>query len=537
MKKRMLLPVIFLLTFALGLTSTPAAEEWVLHKRITKPGSYVSAIDFSVSGNQLIVGTWYNDAEYNVQVYNANTFEYLHGKDYRDFGQRDYIQAVASRKGWYEAAIAGQFSKVYLYNTKRNTTLKTFNTSSVVRDLAYRPDGDRLAAAGSNGDVYIFYTDHKNGTRRLLRTLREHNGTAQGVAWSPNGNILASCGADGTVRLWNPNGGVNYAVLRGHTKSVEDVAFSSDGRTLASASLDNTIRIWDVNTQRHLRTINVGNPVHSGLVSELAFHPSRQILAAGGNAGTRVYNPNTGSQIQEVSSSGGVLAFHRQGNFLAAYAGAEVRVYKLITANRLDANKDGKVDINDLIAVARDYGKTGARSTDVNNDKRVDVKDFIEVARAVNPNFAAPAIAQEVTILPFTVQEVQQWIQDAKVQGIDADGIAMLEQLLQAVLQQVNPPKETALFANYPNPFNPETWIPYQLATPAEVTVSIHAADGTLVRTLALGQLPAGVYQDKNRAAYWDGTNEQGEAVASGVYFYTLKAGEFSATNKMLIRK
>ncbi len=106
----------------------------------------------------------------------------------------------------------------------------------------------------------------------------------------------------------------------------------------------------------------------------------------------------------------------------------------------------------------------------------------------------------------------------------------------------VAPAKETetqptALLENYPNPFNPETWIPYQLSEAAEVTVTIHASDGKLVRTLELGQMPAGAYSDKDRAAYWDGQNEQGEPVASGVYFYTLTAGDFKATRKMVIRK
>ena len=98
-------------------------------------------------------------------------------------------------------------------------------------------------------------------------------------------------------------------------------------------------------------------------------------------------------------------------------------------------------------------------------------------------------------------------------------------------------PEKTALLPNYPNPFNPETWIPYQLATPAEVTVAIHAADGRFVRTVAVGYQPAGVYQSKARAAYWDGRNAHGETVASGLYFYTLTAGDFTETQKMLIRK
>ena len=86
--------------------------------------------------------------------------------------------------------------------------------------------------------------------------------------------------------------------------------------------------------------------------------------------------------------------------------------------------------------------------------------------------------------------------------------------------------------ANYPNPFNPETCIPYQLANPADVSVRIYSVDGTLVRTLPLGHKAVGTYQNRSRAAYWDGKNEVGEPVASGIYFYTLTADNFTATRK-----
>ena len=98
-------------------------------------------------------------------------------------------------------------------------------------------------------------------------------------------------------------------------------------------------------------------------------------------------------------------------------------------------------------------------------------------------------------------------------------------------------PKETALLPNYPNPFNPETWIPYQLATHANVTLTIYDIQGRVVRELDLGHQRAGMYHTRSRAAYWDGRNAVGELVASGVFFYTLTVGEFTATRKMLIRK
>lgn len=102
---------------------------------------------------------------------------------------------------------------------------------------------------------------------------------------------------------------------------------------------------------------------------------------------------------------------------------------------------------------------------------------------------------------------------------------------------QVTLPDKNALLPNYPNPFNPETWIPYQLAKSADVTLTIYASNGQAIRQLALGHQAAGTYQSRIRAAYWDGKNQEGEPVASGLYFYTLTAGDFSATRKMLIRK
>ena len=96
---------------------------------------------------------------------------------------------------------------------------------------------------------------------------------------------------------------------------------------------------------------------------------------------------------------------------------------------------------------------------------------------------------------------------------------------------------QTELLANFPNPFNPETWIPYQLSKPADVSLTIYNLRGVVVREIKLGHQAAGMYQTRTRAAYWDGRNVFGEHVASGVYFYTFTAGDFRATRKMMIRK
>ena len=214
----------------------------------------------------------------------------------------------------------------------------------------------------------------------------------------------------------------------------------------------------------------------------------------------------------------------------------------LVVKDRLiwDVNGDGIVSILDMILIAQDFGKAVSHNsrTDVNGDEVITILDLILVAQHLGESTAAaaPSVFTMDSMDGLDIAMIQAWIGQAQVEDDGSiafqQGIAYLQSLLALLI-----PKQTALHANYPNPFNPETWIPYQLAAPAEVTLHIYAVNGRLIRTLALGHQPAGMYQSKNRAAYWNGRNQVGETVASGVYFYTLKAGDFSATKKMLILK
>ena len=223
------------------------------------------------------------------------------------------------------------------------------------------------------------------------------------------------------------------------------------------------------------------------------------------------------------------------------------RHYTIYVPNLLlpsDVNGDGRVDVEDLVLVAASLGGVPTPgvfpNTDVNGDGVVNNEDVALVLAALEPVAAAPLVVGEPSAI-WTTENLQKRIDEGKKltnkAAIYQRGIRVLEQLLATLIEKEATPKETALLPNYPNPFNPETWIPYQLAVPADVSISIYAADGQLIRTLALGHQPIGIYESRSRAAYWDGRNTLGEPVASGVYFYTLTAGEFTATRKMLIRK
>ena len=203
-----------------------------------------------------------------------------------------------------------------------------------------------------------------------------------------------------------------------------------------------------------------------------------------------------------------------------------------------DVNQDGEVDILDLILVAQDLGSGTPANlrTDVNRDGTINIQDLILVAQHMgkSTDSAAPIFTTDnKELIP---EMVQAWIEQAKTENDGSiafqQGIENLQKLLESLI-----PEKTALLANYPNPFNPETWIPYHLSKPADITITIYTTNGTVARTLTLGHQAAGMYQSRSRSVHWDGKNENGEPVSSGIYFYTLTTGDFTATRKMLILK
>ena len=200
-----------------------------------------------------------------------------------------------------------------------------------------------------------------------------------------------------------------------------------------------------------------------------------------------------------------------------------------------DVNGDGVVNIQDLVLVAGRLGQTGQNDADMNGDGVVNIQDLVLVAGALGNTAAAPALQPQL-LAPLTAADVEGWLTQAGQMALTDPaclrGIAVLEQLLAALT-----PKETVLLPNYPNPFNPETWIPYHLSHAADVQITIYDSKGVMVRQFELGHQPAGYYTDRSKAAYWDGCNESGESVASGVYFYQLRAGAYTALRRMVIVK
>ena len=204
--------------------------------------------------------------------------------------------------------------------------------------------------------------------------------------------------------------------------------------------------------------------------------------------------------------------------------------------NPWDVNRDGRTDIVDLVTIARRFGMSWSNLPgDVNADGTINIVDLVTVASHFGETTTVVAGAPQLP-RPNHSDAIARWLREAGRADDGSEdfrrGIDVLERLLAAIT-----PGETRLLPNYPNPFNPETWIPFELDEAAEVTVIVYDALGQMVRRLELGRQDPGVYRTTSRAAYWNGRNEQGEPTSSGAYFAELTAGDFREARRIMLVK
>ncbi len=205
-----------------------------------------------------------------------------------------------------------------------------------------------------------------------------------------------------------------------------------------------------------------------------------------------------------------------------------------------DVNKDGKVDVADLVIVGQNFGKIITTpidpNPDVNGDGVVNVTDVVLVGQHFGEVYGTPAPGDIWSVDPAYLPVLARIYNIMESAGNSDPQFLNTRNLIRRLISSVEVSR-TEVFQNYPNPFNPETWIPFQLSDGSEVEISIYNSAGKRVKVLNLGFRDAGYYISRADSALWDGTDESGEKVASGIYFYTIRAGEYAATRKMLLAK
>ena len=396
----------------------------------------------------------------------------------------------------------------------------------LIRDLTATPFGITVDTVNSKiymtngwGKVQAINLDGSGYAPNLITGLTDPTDIAVSggkVYWITGGNTVHSANVDGT--------GVTQ--IAGGYSTLGSIAVGS-GKVFWTETINES--------DGNIHSANLDGSSVTEVVSLLAA-PYGISVDAGAN---KLYFTNSRGRIMQSNLNGGGIKIVASNlvapGDVAVPSGPATRPPD--TFSRYDVNRDGKVDNTDAALVADALGESPPSdpNLDVNGDGNVNFLDLLLVFDNRDESNAAPvAVASERP--KVSPEEVQHQIDLLLATDNHSATAQFTLAYLQSLLEVVTP-EQTRLLANYPNPFNPETWIPYQLATSSDVQITIYNSAGKEVRTLSLGHQFEGYYTDRSRAAYWDGHNAIGEQVASGVYFYTLITDRMSATRKMLILK
>lgn len=479
------------------------------------PGS-VRSVAFSPDGKKLAAGEWRT-----VHLWDIETQEQIAAIE----GHTSWVRFVAFNPTGKHLASAGglgnQVLRLWEVETQKPLAVLKDHTSSAWF-LDFYPDG-KILVSSNNGEFLIWDVDAQKQIGSLEGWLP--------LALSPNGKILAFRGKNRDIQLWDIDTQKQVAVLEGHTDWVSSFAFSPDGKILASVgkNQDNTIRLWDVEAQKQVATLGE----HEGSFARLTFSADGKTLASAGERGIYLWNIQQRKLIARLTTEEVFrIAFSPNGKFLAS-VGANLQLWDIQQQKQVGQlwGKTQSIafspDGNFLASVHSNYGNWRVRLWDVRAQKQVgtlpeEVGRYGIFAIAFSPDgkWLASSGSDGTTLLWEVNLPAPLTVEPKGKQAITLGGL-----------------KHTMLLQNFPNPFNPETWIPYHLTEGASIAIQIYDAQGTPVRKLDLGQKSAGTYLAREAAAYWDGRNDYGELLSSGLYFYQLRAAEFSATRRMILAK
>ena len=396
------------------------------------------------------------------------------------------------------------------------------------------PMGIAVDTAGSK----LYWT---NSRGRIQSADLDGSGITNVMQNLPSPMDLALAG--GNAYWTQGNGSVRFVNLRGQ-KVVRNVSTGTD--TPGSLVIGGGKVYWTEMTGESGGTVNSANLNGTGATQLASILAAPMGIAVDGsrsklywtNARGRIQSANLdGSGIKNVVSGLGSPGDMVLSNSISAPAATTTTRTTTTASNKYDVNGDGSVNNadSDAITVAIAAGATDAKY-DVNGDGTVNVFDLVEIIANRDPGAAGAPTLFGMKMSAAQIDSLQEQI-DLLIATNDRSPAALRTLIYLQQLLVTARPEKTLLLANYPNPFNPETWIPYELATDTDVKVTIYNTQGVVIRSLQLGHQSAGYYMGRDRAAYWDGRNALGEQVASGLYFYQLETDAMSLMRKMVILK